>query len=236
MQTRVLIADSTPLCLYGLKALLSHDPEISILETATDGETALRRALSLQPDVFLSEVDLPRLGGIAVFARVRQTLPAVHGMFLTTRSNVRLRQLAAQVGAAAFLTKDSDLSNLASMIRKVHAGSDYLRAEDPGRGARLDPPHGDVAHWRSVFSDREIFVLRQLVLGRTSRAIGAMLGRSHRTVDKQRESLRIKLDLHNTAALVAFGVIFLPQLDLLANDPEAPIIPDVWTRPEESVI
>ena len=223
--TRVLIADSSPLCLYGLEALLSRDAGIHILATAGDGETALRLALSLQPDVFLCEIDLPRLRGIAAFARIRQTLPAVRGLFLTAPSNLRWRPLAAEAGASAFLTKDSDLANLTSVIRKVHAGRCYLRGLESARVAPFDPPSADTAHWRSLFSDREIFVLRQLVLGHTSRQIGAMVQRSHRTVDKQRESLRNKLDIHNTAALVAFGVLFLQELDLLGIDPEAPLTP-----------
>ncbi len=111
------------------------------------------------------------------------------------------------------------------MIRKIHAGRSYLREIASGHVDTPDPQRADSAHWRSIFSERETFILRQIVLGRTSRQIGALLHRSPRTIDKQRESLRIKLDIHNTAALVAFGVLYLQDLDLAGDLPEAPLAP-----------
>ncbi|MBI2774026.1 MAG: response regulator transcription factor [Chloroflexi bacterium] len=119
---RVLLADPSEFTLIGMRQVLQREPGIEVIGTATDGDQLLARTTELEPDVVITEVDLPRLSGDKAAQRMRRELPSVQVVILTSRDEEQLLFDAIRAGAAAYLKKDCPPEELVDAVRRVHAG------------------------------------------------------------------------------------------------------------------
>lgn len=172
MLIRVLIAEDQGLVLGALSALLNLEPDIEVVGQAPDGEAALRLALELKPDVLLTDIEMPRLSGLDLAAKLREAAPSVRVVMVTTFARAGYLRRALDVGARGYLLKDAPASQLAGAVRRVAAGG---RAIDPDLAAEAwgesDP-----------LTDRERQVLRLAAEGRSGAAMAAELKLSEGTV------------------------------------------------------
>jgi DNA-binding NarL/FixJ family response regulator len=208
---RLLVADPYPVCARGIAAVLQAAPDIEIVGITHDGDDAVHRALALQPDVILMDVDLPTSSGISVLTRIQAAHVETRGVFLTARTGEKWETLASEAGAAAYIDKRSDLSTLADVLRAVHAG----RRVWAGPGEPLERAPSE----RPAITPKELQVLRYIAHGMSSREISAALHRSPRTIDKHRESMRKKLGVHSSAALLRYAILHLQELELRTDEP-----------------
>ncbi|MPY67458.1 response regulator transcription factor [Deinococcus sp. SDU3-2] len=169
---RVLLAEDQSLVLGALSALLSLEGDLEVVGTATDGEAALGLVRTLLPDVLVTDIEMPRLSGLDLAARVREDLPGVRVVIVTTFARSGYLRRALDAGARGYLLKDAPASELAQAIRRVHAGG---RAIAP---ALAEEAWGE----RDPFTDRERQVLREAEAGASTAAIAARLGLSEGTV------------------------------------------------------
>lgn len=169
---RVLLAEDQALVLGALSALLSLEGDLDVVGTAADGETALRLACELRPDVLVTDIEMPRLSGLDVAGRLRETCPEVRVVIVTTFARAGYLRRALEVGARGYLLKDAPAADLADAIRRVHAGG---RAIDPTLAAEA---WGD----RSPLTDRERQVLREAETGASTADIARTLRLSEGTV------------------------------------------------------
>lgn len=147
---RVLIAEDQGMVLGALAALLDFEPDIEVVGRARDGREALRLAAELDPDVVLTDIEMPAMTGLELAAEMRTAKRRARVVILTTFARGGYLRRALDAGAAGYLLKDAPSERLAEAVRRVHAG---LRAVDPELAvAAWDEP--------DPLTDRERQVLR----------------------------------------------------------------------------
>jgi two-component system response regulator DesR len=147
---RVLIAEDQGMVLGALAALLDFEPDIAVVGRAHDGREALRLAAELDPDVVLTDIEMPAMTGLELAAELKREKRRARVVILTTFARSGYLRRALDAGAAGYLLKDAPSERLAESIRRVHAG---LRAVDPELAAAAwDEP--------DPLTDRERQVLR----------------------------------------------------------------------------
>ncbi|HEV3076596.1 MAG TPA: response regulator transcription factor [Thermoanaerobaculia bacterium] len=169
---RVLLAEDQSMVLGALAALLELEPDIEVVARARDGGEALRLAAETSPDVVLTDIEMPGMGGLDLAAELRRRANPARVVIVTTFARSGFLQRALAAGAAGYLLKDSPAERLADAVRRVHAG---LRAIDPELATaawdELDP-----------LTERERQVLRLAGEGMSTAGVAAELHLSEGTV------------------------------------------------------
>jgi DNA-binding NarL/FixJ family response regulator len=127
-QIRVLLAEDHPLYAETLALVLGFDDRIEVVGQAADGAEAVELALELRPHIVVMDVHMPRLDGIEATRRLRAELPGVQVMMLSSSDALDDIERARDAGAAAYLTKDSDVATIAEDVVRVSAGRPALAA------------------------------------------------------------------------------------------------------------
>ena len=169
---RVVIAEDQGMVLGALATLLEIEGDISVVGRARDGQEALDCVLTQRPDVFLTDIEMPRLTGLDVAAELKRRRVATRVVIVTTFARSGYLRRALDAGASGYLLKDHPAEQLADAVRRVHRG---LRVIDPELATEAwgepDP-----------LTDRERQVLRLAGDGKASGDIAADLGLSEGTV------------------------------------------------------
>ena len=113
---RVLIVDDHQMVRMGLQSMLV-EPDIQVVGEAADGDTAVQLCHDLQPDVVVLDIDLPNKNGFRVSRLLKETIPQIHIIVLSGHGDVATRQLAAQVGADAFVEKSDGWQPLLAQLK-----------------------------------------------------------------------------------------------------------------------
>jgi len=189
----------------GLAALLSTIPEVEVVGQASDGIEAVDLFRSLQPDITLMDLQLPRLGGVAAIARIREEFPVARFIVLTTYDGDEDIYRALQAGAKAYLLKGMSIEELLEAIHVVHAGK-----------ARIPSPIAEKLAERvsgQELTARELRVLERIVAGRANKEIAADLNISETTVKSHINSLLSKLGVadrtHAATLAIQRGIVHL---------------------------
>jgi len=204
---RVLLADDHTLVRAGFRALLRSLGDVEIVAEAGDGDDALRLIEVHQPDVVLLDIAMPGLNGLEVAACVVQRFPNVRVMMLSMYANEEYVLQALRAGAAGYLLKDADSSELELAVRAVARGDTYLSppvsksviedyvqrlSSQPGSFDRLTP--------------RQREVLQLIAKGHSTKEIAQMLNIGVKTAETHRTQLMQQLDIHDIAGLVRYAI------------------------------
>jgi two-component system invasion response regulator UvrY len=209
---RVLLADDHAIFRAGLRRLVEEAGDMVVVAEAADGHEAIKRVHDVIPDVAVIDISMPGLDGLEVMSQLSFSHPKLPILVLTMHEEEQYVVRTISAGARGYLTKRSVPEQLVKAIRKVHAGGRYL-TEEAAELLALRMASG--ARDRSLIdtlSNREIQVLRRLVLGQTTREIAEVYHISVKTVDTYRSRLLQKLNLRNNAELTRFAI----QNDLVA--------------------
>ena len=123
---RILIADDHPLVRQGLDVVLSAQPDMELVASATNGDEAIRLARETQPDVIIMDLVMPIMGGLTAIKEINQTCPDARVLVLTSFSDDDNVYTAIKGGAMGFLLKDSPPEQLLEAVRAVHRGESAL--------------------------------------------------------------------------------------------------------------
>ena len=184
---RVVIAEDQNLVLGALAALLKLEGDFDVVGVAADGAAAFEQVLALQPDILVTDIEMPRLTGIELAAKVTAQVPHTRIVIVTTFARPGYLRRAMAAGAVGYLLKDAPAEQLAQALRRVHAGG---RAVDPELAAHAWGDHDPL-------TERERQVLRLAGEGRSSAEIGSALALSSGTVRNYLSEAASKLGAAN---------------------------------------
>ena len=190
MSITVLLAEDQRMVLGALGSLLGLEPDIDIIDTATDGDEALRLVQTLQPDILLTDIEMPGRSGLDVAAEIRRRGLGTRVVILTTFARTGYLRRALGAGVSGYLLKDAPSATLANAIRTVHHGG---RAVDPALAA-------DAWAEADPLTDRERQVLRMAGDGLSNADIAARLYLSDGTVRNYLSEAIRKLGTTNRTA------------------------------------
>jgi DNA-binding NarL/FixJ family response regulator len=195
----------------GIRSLLELEKSIVIVGEAKDGRQAVEMAVSLDPDVVLMDIGMPKLNGIEATRQILVAAPRSRVLVLSAHCDDVYIQDVIALGAVGFVLKSSSLEELSTAIRRTGGGGTVVvpdvrkRLFDPVPGPRKTP--GIHAPKRVPrLSSREAEVLQLIAEGKANKQTAAELGISIKTVEKHRQRLMTKLDIHDVAGLVRYAV------------------------------
>lgn len=203
---RVVLVDDHQMVRQGLVFFLSTQPGIDVVGQAASGEEAIRLVDELQPDVVLMDVVLPGLSGIDALTQIHGKHPDIDVIVLSSFVDRQKVVQAIQAGAAGYLMKEVDPSELAAAIWASQRGELYLHPEAARYLAEsLRPGPGQEEPLPDVLTEREIEVLRLITHGLSNQEIALRLEITLKTVKAHVSSILQKLNLENRvqAALYA---------------------------------
>ncbi|MGB6243613.1 response regulator [Gordonia sp. (in: high G+C Gram-positive bacteria)] len=204
---RVLIVDDQRLVRAGLRMLCESTDDLEVVGEAADGAEAIRAAVALTPDVVLMDLRMPGLDGVAATEQITRRPDAPRVLVLTTFDDDEHLYPALAAGAAGFLVKDTDPTELLAAIRRVADGDlpftpDLLRRV-VGRAVdgASDPPSPPPV----ALTDREAQVLALVGDGLTNPEIAERLHLGVSTVKSHIGNLMDKTDCDNRARLAVYA-------------------------------
>jgi two-component system response regulator DesR len=184
---RILLAEDQAMVRGALSALLGLEEDIEVLAAAADGEAAWRDLQRLQPDVLVTDIEMPGLSGLELAQRIQRHELATRVVIVTTFARAGFLRRALDAGVCGYLLKDSPAEVLAEALRKVHRGG---RAIDPQLAldawGKADP-----------LNDRERQVLRLAGEGMSAGDIASQLNLSQGTVRNYLSEANGKLGVGN---------------------------------------
>jgi NarL family two-component system response regulator LiaR len=215
-QIRVLIADDHPLVRKGLSTLFATEPGIKLVGEAKDGVEVVAMARSLQPDVILLDLVMPRKSGIEAINEIMGENPDARILILTSFSEDDQVFPAITAGALGYLLKDTTHRELLKAIREVHSGQSSLHPSIARKLVRQISQPPDLPRTAEPLTPREVDVLQLVAQGHSNREIADTLTISERTVAAHLRGILGKLHLANRtqAALYALkeGIVSLDDI------------------------
>jgi two-component system, NarL family, response regulator LiaR len=200
----VLIADDHPVVRQGLRTFFDLQEDLEVVGEAEDGVAAVAAAAELVPDVVVMDVVMPRLDGIEAIRRIRDQSPATRVLILTSFLDDEKVFPAVKAGAAGYLLKDVEPSELANAIRTVNGGEALLH---PTVAAKVMQEVADRDRSPAAeLTERELDVLRLLARGLANKAIALELHVSEKTVKTHVSNILAKLHLADRTQAALYAV------------------------------
>ena len=206
---KVLIVDDHTIVRDGICSLLALAGDIEVVGEAANGREGLEKVGKLLPDVVLTDIAMPIMGGLEVIRRIRKEFPEMKILVLTQYDDKDHVFPAIRAGANGFISKTAASSELSLGIRAVFADESYLSpritklfVED----YQLVSPTEDKNDPYEQLTDREREMLKLVVEGYKTRQIAEMLLITPKTVEGHKTNLMNKLGIHNTLELVKYAL------------------------------
>lgn len=206
---RLLLADDHAVVRSGLRLLLEAQPDMVIIGEAENGADAIRRTVELKPDVVLMDIEMPGMNGIEATRRIKAESPRTAVLALTMYEDDQYFFEMLRAGAAGYVPKRAAPDELASAIRAVSRGDVFLYPSLAGRLVQDYLLRRDVEEQEppaDELTPREQEVLTLIAQGLSNGEIGEQLVISAKTVDRHRENIMRKLNLHNRVDLVKYAL------------------------------
>jgi DNA-binding NarL/FixJ family response regulator len=204
---RVLLVEDHAVVRAGFHALLRSLPDVEVVGEASNGREALELLPQLRPDVLLTDISMPELSGLQLLERVAREWPKVRVILLSMHANEEYVLKAVRDGAAGYLPKDADPSELEIALKAVARGETYL---SPTVQEHLVTGYVQLASDRSrplsQLTPRQSEILQLIAEGQTTKEIARRLQISVKTVETHRTQLMERLDIHDIAGLVRFAI------------------------------
>ncbi|MDB6064903.1 MAG: LuxR family transcriptional regulator [Pedosphaera sp.] len=207
---RVLLADDHNVVRQGLRALLGVEGDIEIVGEADTGRQAVQMAKRLLPDVVVMDIGMSSMNGLEATRQLADQVPGAKVLVLSSYSDDEYVQKLTEAGAAGYLVKQAAANDLLKAIHEVQAGNAFF---SPSIAKRLRD------HYREAFASgqpvkkrthfltsRESEVLQLIAEGQPNKQIASELCISIKTVEKHRQQLMNKLNIHDIAGLTRHAV------------------------------
>jgi DNA-binding NarL/FixJ family response regulator len=206
----VLLAEDHHLVREGFRSLLEHEEDIQVVGEAATGREAVQLTRKLQPAVVVMDIAMPQLNGLEATRQIRKEFPDTKVLILSAHSDDAYVEQVSVLGAAGFLLKQTSSHILATAIRAVKKGNTFFSpAVSRPADSRSQTPRDPRRRFQKKgnrLSSREVEVLQLIAEGKPNKQVAAELGVSFKTVDKHRQNLMSKLNIHDVAGLTRYAI------------------------------
>lgn len=206
----VLLAEDHTIVREGFRKMLELEDDLKVTGEAQDGRQAVAMIKKIRPDVVLMDIAMPLLNGLEATRQIIKELPATKIIMLSAHSDDAYVTTAVEAGAIGFLLKQTSAHDVCRAIREVHAGKTFFSPSISRRQERLRPKSLDRAgllkNKAAQLTSREMEVLQLIAEGKANKETASELGIGIKTVEKHREHLMAKLDIHDTAGLTRYAI------------------------------
>ncbi len=206
----VLLAEDHTVVREGLLKLLETESDIKVIGEACTGREAVDMTRKLRPDVIIMDIAMPYLNGMEATRQIRRFMPDAKVIILSAHSDDAYVEKMIEFGAAGYLIKQTSAQLLSEAIREVQKGNKYFSPTISGRISKRRLKSLDlkgVPNAKNInLTLREMEVLQQIAEGAANKQIADELGISIKTVEKHRDHLMQKLDIHDTAGLTRYAI------------------------------
>jgi DNA-binding NarL/FixJ family response regulator len=207
---KTLLADDHMIVREGLRALLATDPTIEVIAEAHDGREAVELAKTHLPDVVVMDIAMPLLNGLEAAKQILKLLPATKIVILSAHNDDAYIDRVIEIGAVGFLVKQTSAQVLAKAIKVVAAGDTFF---SPSVAKRIQENYGKVQKSGALLTkksygltSREMEVIQLVAEGQANKQVASELKISIKTVEKHRQHLMDKLNIHDTAGLTRYAI------------------------------
>ncbi|MGC4075014.1 MAG: response regulator transcription factor [Nibricoccus sp.] len=215
-QLRVILADDHQMLLEGLGQILANSCEL--VGVATNGRELVALGKKLKPDVIITDIDMPEMGGVEAIAELRKEGITPKVIFLTMLGETETALNAFRSGGDGYILKHSAGAELVNAIQEVMAGRTYLTPRiarnvltaamhpesTPAKGST--PPLELVKATATSLTPRQVEVLRLVTKGKTMKEIAAVMEISTRTAEAHKYQMMEHLGLKTVAELIQYGI------------------------------
>lgn len=210
---RIIVADDQDLMRDGLATILNMRPEIEVAGTAKDGQEAFQKAKEFCADLVLMDIRMPNTNGVQGTKLIREHLPNVKVLMLTTFKDSELIFEALEEGASGYLLKDMATETIVQAIMTVHSGGMVLPPDltkqvlsELKRTNTIETPNTPLPNIINDLTEREIEVLSQLGHGLSNKEMAENLFITEGTVKNHVSNLINKLELRDRTQAAIFAV------------------------------
>src|SRR5256886_2357840 len=207
---KVLLADDHAVVREGLRALLDATPDIKVVGEADNGRLAVQLAQRLQPDVVVMDVVMPQLNGVEATRQILRDTPNAKVLVLSSYSEDDKVAQLIEHGATGYLVKQAATNDLVKAIREARKGNAFFSPSISKRlldQCRESYSKGKVVKKKSDhLTSRETEVLQLIAEGYANKQIADVLSISIKTVEKHRQQLMDKLNIHEVAGLTRHAI------------------------------
>jgi DNA-binding NarL/FixJ family response regulator len=206
----VLLAEDHTIVREGFRKMLELETDLEVAGEAKDGRQAVALVKKLCPDVILMDIAMPLLNGLEATRQILKAVPGAKILMLSAHSDDAYVKNATESGAMGFLLKQTSSHEVCRAIREVHQGRTFFSPSVSVRLNRLNPQltgrAGRLNKKAARLTSREMEVLQLIAEGQANKQIASDLGIGIKTVEKHREHLMQKLNIHDTAGLTRYAI------------------------------
>jgi len=207
---KVLLVEDHLIVREGLRVLLKAEADLEVVGEAANGRQAVELAGKLNPAVVVMDIAMPLLNGLEATRQILKVAPGTKILILSAHSDDAYVEQVIGLGAAGYLIKQTAASVLLRAIREVQNGKQFF---SPSIAKRREQRHektpglkGLLKKKNNGLTSREMEVLQLIAEGKANKETASELGIGIKTVEKHREHLMAKLDIHDTAGLTRYAI------------------------------
>jgi DNA-binding NarL/FixJ family response regulator len=205
---RILLVDDHPFVLEGIRSCLQSQEQFEIVGEAANGKEAIEKGRELSPSVMIMDISMPIMNGLEATRHLRKIAPEVKVLILTMHEKREFTSQIIEAGARGYVSKNTSPAELIRAIELVDRGETFFNpliteaflknfVENAGRAGAQSQPE---------LSLREREVLTLIAEGFSNKEAANLLGVSVRTVEKHRERIMDKLNLHSIVELTKYAI------------------------------
>lgn len=207
----VLLVDDHMVVRQGLRALLAAEADIEVVGEAEDGRQAVTLARQTSPDVIVMDVAMPHLNGLEATRQIARNLPSARVLVLTSYSDEECVAQLMEAGAAGYLVKQAAASDLPRAIREIRRGNAFFspavgKRQREREIERFNDDGAQGSRKNRGLTSREAEVLQLVAEGFSNQQTADHLGISIKTIEKHRQQVMNKLNIHETAGLTRYAI------------------------------